>query len=63
MILTFVGALLLVVVELLDNLKNVSKVLGLLAGGTKGVERVNDFFIKVKSKLTGLNAYQLNSIE
>lgn len=31
--------------------------------GTKGVEMVDIFFIRIKKKLTGLNAYQLQSIE
>lgn len=61
--LTIIGAFLFVIIEVLDNLKNILKLVGLLFAGSKGVERVKNFFNIVKSKLTGLNTYQLNSIE
>lgn len=63
LILTIVGSIMFVIIEVLDSLKNILKLFGLLFGGSKGVEKVKECFTNLKSKLTGLNAYQLNSIE
>jgi hypothetical protein len=63
LMLTFVGAILFIPIELIDNLCKIAKLPGLLVGGTKGVECVDHCFVKIKSKLTGLNAYQLKSLE
>lgn len=63
LILTIIGSIMFVIIEVLDSLKNILKLFGLLFGGSKGVEKVKECFTNLKSKLTGLNAYQLNSIE
>lgn len=55
--LTFIGAILLLPIELLDNISKLFKFIGLILRGTKGVEKVDLFFLSIKSKLTGLNAY------
>ena len=57
LLLTFIGAALLLPIELLDNTSKLFKFFGLMLNGTKGVEKVDIFFIKIKKKLTGLNAY------
>ena len=60
---TFIGALLLIPIELLDNLRQLLIAPGLLIGGIKGHNRVNKLFTNLKIKITGLNAYQQDSIE
>lgn len=62
-LLTFVGASVSILMELLDNACRIFKVFGLTFGGTKGVQRIDGYFIEMKARLTGLNAYQLHSIE
>lgn len=47
----------------MDNLGKVMRLPGLIFGGTKGVEKVNDFFLRVKGGLTKMNGYQLASLE
>ena len=44
MLLTFTGGLLVVPIEILDNLNKVFRLPGLILGGTRGVEKVNEFF-------------------
>ena len=63
MLLTFSGGFLVVPIEILDNLNKVFRLPGLLFGGTRGVSKVNDVFSLMKQKFTGLNIYQLNSLE
>ena len=57
LILTIVGSLLLIPVEIIDNLSKLFKFFGLIFGGPKGVEKVGAFFTSLKQKLTGLNAF------
>ena len=62
-ILTFIGLIFIAPIEILDNLCKMFKLPGLLLGGVKGVEKVQDCFSYIKSKLTGLNTYQLTCLE
>lgn len=61
--LTFLGALFIVPLEVLDNLSKFCKLPGLIFGGVKGAERVGNVFNHLKYQFTGLNAYQSNSLE
>ena len=47
-LMTFIGAFLLVPVEILDNMCKLFKLPGLLFGGSKGVQKVTDCFVSVK---------------
>ena len=58
LILTIIGSVMFVIIEVLDSLKNILKLFGLLFGGSKRVEKVQECFANLKSRLTGLNAYQ-----
>lgn len=53
--------------EILDNLCKFFMFFGLLLDmikkGSKGVERVENCFMYIKMKLTGLSTYELKSIE
>lgn len=63
MLLTFTGSFLVLPIEILDNLNKVLRLPGLMFGGTGGVQKVNNFITMIKQKFTGLNIYQLNSLE
>ena len=63
MLLTFIGSFLIVPLELLDNLCKIIQLPGLIFGGPNGVIKVKNCFNRVKGYLTGLNDYQLNSLE
>jgi len=57
LLLTFTGAFFLVPLEILDNLGKIMRLPGLIFGGTKGVDKVNDFFTWLKHLLTNMNGY------
>ena len=63
LILTFIGLVFIAPIEFCDNLCKMFKLPGLLCGGTKGVNKVQDCFNYIKSKFTGLNTYQLTCLE
>jgi hypothetical protein len=62
-LLTFIGVYQSIFIEVMDNLCKIFSFFGLLFGGTKGVDCVKNCFTLVKSKVTGLNEYQLFSLE
>ena len=55
--LTFVGTFSIVPIELLNNLKKILQLVGLLVGGVNGVQKIKECFNVIMKKLTGLNAY------
>lgn len=63
MLLTISGAVFLIPFELLDHLNKILKFFGLIFGGIKGKNFIEDFISYLKKKLSGFNRYQLDSLE
>jgi hypothetical protein len=63
LLLNFLGVLIMGLVEILDSLMKVNCVLAIILGGVRGFNCVENFFYGIKSKLLGLNRYQLESLE
>lgn len=61
--LTFLGAIFIIPLEILENVCKIAKLPAILLGGLKGVKLCDSCFFYLKNKITGLNEYQLASLE